>query len=95
MIMLTAGGCPPGQGGLRAVQNGAMTPRTSQRGLDRNPSIWHWDLCNTPDCTCNCLARLAGDRVHPSLIISTQDMHKHKQSSDTDRAMLMSDPGGL
>jgi hypothetical protein len=33
MIMLTAGGCPPGQGGLRAVQNGAMTPRTSKRGL--------------------------------------------------------------
>ena len=92
MIMLTAGGCPPGQGGLRAVQNGAMTPRTSQRGLDRNPSIWHWTY--PPRRIAISFLSASTPRLRPP-----HHQHaRHAQAqavSDTDRVMLMSDPAAF
>ncbi len=90
-----SGWLPAGTGRVEGSAKWCNDAENELKGTGLQPEYLALDLSNTPDCTCNCLARLAGDRGHPSLIISAQDMHKHKQSSDTDRAMLMSDPGGL
>ena len=56
MIMLTAGGCPPGQGGLRSVAGQCKMvqydAQTSERGtgLQLQSEYLALDLSTTPDC---------------------------------------------